>query len=189
MKWNEHLIARHLVHSTFERALAVCDRCYWTGSECDLLVVHKSLRLIDVEIKISREDFRADASKDKWWGDAPWKVRRLGLREGVPGWARGYLWPRHVWKHYYAIPEEIWDESLLETCSPVSGVLLLRGDHYGRIVHRVRRAAKPRKDARVISAAQALDIARLASLRAWDAYAALATAGMGRPGSRKSPPR
>ena len=44
-------------------ALVMVPNCYWTGDECDLLVVRNDLRLVDVEVKISRSDLKADAGK------------------------------------------------------------------------------------------------------------------------------
>lgn len=68
MTWSEHAIARALVRQTFNRKyLVVVPNCNWTGHECDLLVVTENLRIIDVEIKISRADLKADAKKEKWW--------------------------------------------------------------------------------------------------------------------------
>ncbi|KAG1254471.1 hypothetical protein G6F68_010834 [Rhizopus microsporus] len=38
-------------------------------------------------------------------------------------------WPRQVWKHYYALPAEIWTDELLDCLgSPASGVLLLTNE-------------------------------------------------------------
>ncbi|KAG1434714.1 hypothetical protein G6F57_021463 [Rhizopus arrhizus] len=82
-------------------------------------------------------------------------------------------WPRQVWKHYYALPAEIWTDELLDCLgSPASGVLLLTNEG-GQEKARVRSAATPNRDAKIISPAAAVDIARLASLRMWDAYARL----------------
>ncbi|KAG1523066.1 hypothetical protein G6F51_014555 [Rhizopus arrhizus] len=82
-------------------------------------------------------------------------------------------WPRQVWKHYYALPAEIWTDELLDCLgSPASGVLLLTNEG-GQVKARVRRAATHNRDAKIISPASAVDIARLASLRMWDAYARL----------------
>jgi len=156
---------RQLMHQTFQRqALILVPECNWTGHECDLLIVHKTMRVIDVEIKISRADFKRDAAKDKWW-------HRISVDEararGLDWWThREHVdWPRKVWKHYFAMPREIWKPELAEFLpSPMSGVILMdaRGPH-------VERMAKPDKAAEPISAKAAIDIARLANLRMWDA--------------------
>ena len=65
MIWSEEKIATTLARQIFQRkCLVVVPNCSWTGDECDLLAVTKDLRVIDVEVKISRSDYRADAKKD-----------------------------------------------------------------------------------------------------------------------------
>lgn len=195
MKWSEHAIARALVRQTFNRKyLVVVPNCNWTGHECDLLVVTENLRIIDIEIKISRADLKADAKKEKWWrreyiGHWP-EVTEMRHHPRldklvVQSVQRRYRykstpkdWPSKVWKHYYALPKEIWRPELLSVLpSPRSGVLLLDGDGYrpagdAMRIDCVRRAA-PNRDAPAISPVAAVDIARLASLRMWDAYGRL----------------
>ena len=64
--WSEQLIARTLARQTFEKKnLVIVPNCNWTGNECDLLVVTPDLRIIDVEVKISRSDLKADTKKNK----------------------------------------------------------------------------------------------------------------------------
>jgi hypothetical protein len=162
-------IAAILARQVFQREL-VCPNCMWTGHEADLLVVHASLRLIDIEIKTSRTDLRADIEKDKWWHypfGGHWRheeAKRVRLD-----------WPPKVWKHYYAVPAEIWHEGLLAEIPAFSGVLTLRSvepyqwrNQVGPLyaVKTVRRA-KPNSQADKISAADAVNIARLASIRYW----------------------
>ena len=180
MKWSENQIAAALCRQVFQnKHLIVVPNCSWPGSECDLLVVTRDLRIIDVEIKISRSDFRADAKKEKWFehwkGDwaTPFEQRVREKRK----------WPHKVWKHYYAMPKDIWTDDLLDAMpSQASGVLLLsepnqelamriigRKEGSGLVV-RVKKPAKPCRDADKLHAGDAIDIARLASLRMWDAY-------------------
>lgn len=170
-QWTERRIAAYLARVTFSRKhLLLVPNCSWPGSECDLLVVTPNLRIIDVEIKISRADLRADAKKDKWfhawdWGiDGPWGTRSEEKR-------RKREWPANVWKHFYVLPREIWTPELLNEIAPVSGVLLL-----GRNGIQCERRSKPCRDADKLTAEDAIDIARLASLRMWDAFDALETA-------------
>ncbi len=179
--WNANLIARALARQTFQsKHLVLVPECGWTGHECDLLVVTTNLRVIDVEIKISRADLRRDAGKDKWfhsWDfalDGPWTPKSEGKR-------RPREWPCKVWKHYLAVPKEIWDDGLFEALpSPASGVLLLdrRGESGRWLVIQCQRRATPNRDAKKISPEDAVDIARLASLRMWDAFDALARQGV-----------
>jgi|GEM_PF-1026902 len=196
MTWSETSIARALAQQTFNRKyLVVVPNCNWTGHECDLLVVTETLRVIDVEIKISRADLKADAKKEKWWhreylGQWPSvsELRHSKLSNELVEVRRHRKsryrstpkdWPRKVWKHYYALPKDIWHPELFAALpSAQSGVLLLDREGYprpvdaGMRVECVRRAT-PNRDAPSIGPAAAVDIARLASLRMWDAYARL----------------
>jgi len=166
--WSEGRIARAIARQTLaSKCVVLVDRCNWTGHECDVLGVTQDLRLIDVEIKISRADLKADARKDKWWS------RRGSWRSGERQPEAAHRdWPPKVWKHYYAAPADIWKPELLPLlASSASGVLLVREQRGTDVlsVECVRRAT-PNRDAKAISAAAAVDIARLANLRMWDAY-------------------
>lgn len=180
MNWNEHTIARAIALQTLARkCIVLVDNCNWTGHECDVLGVTTDLRIIDVEVKISRADLKADAHKDKWWHRFyPGTYETVQLAGG-----REYkrpvqsktarLHPPKVWKHYYALPAEIWKPELVEALpSKASGILLLRrqrGAPASIVVHCERRAT-PNRDAERLTPAQAVDIARLANLRMWEAY-------------------
>lgn len=166
MNWTERRIGAYLQRFVFNREVVVVDNCSWTGSECDLLIVEPRLRVIDVEIKISRADLKADAAKDKWLDFS-----------GPPVWAMPQaerprkLWPRRVWKHYYALPAEIWTPEL-EPClgSPASGVMLLRTYGNDKVRVDVVKRPRPNRDAESLTPDQVLDVARLATLRLWTAY-------------------
>ena len=77
-----------------------------------------------------------------------------------------------VWKHYYCVPRDIWDDSLF-ACLPskASGVLLIddKGLRESMRIECVRRA-KPNRDAARLELGDVMNIARLANLRMWDAY-------------------
>lgn len=171
--WSEHRIAAALARQVFiADSIVVVPNCNWTGHECDLLVVTRRLRVIDVEIKISRADLRSDARKEKWYHawdwqtDGPWDGSRRG---------RQREWPQRVWKHYYAMPAAIFTPDLTDVLpSTRSGILLMwpsETDQTGVNVDVYRRAT-PCRDAEPISPGAAIDIARLASLRMWDALLA-----------------
>lgn len=171
MNWNEGMIARAISRQTLARKCVVLvDNCSWTGHECDVLGVTMDLRIIDVEVKISRSDLKADAKKDKWW-------QRFGYHwddRAKPPVALEH--PVKVWKHYYALPKEIWKPELLD-CLPssASGVLLLDHQGYPREVDQMMRVtcvrrATPAKDAYRLKPAEVMDIARLANLRMWESY-------------------
>lgn len=167
MTWSEGRIAAALARQTFSGHLCCLPNCTWTGDEIDLLVVAPCLRVIDVEIKISRADLKADKDKDKWWrypqGYWP-RDKRDAMRTPRE-------WPRKVWKHYYAMPAEIWRDDLLDHVQPASGVLLLHPPRHGDLV-RVQsvKRAQPNRDAVALDASAIMQLARLTSLRMWDAY-------------------
>lgn len=184
MPWTETNIARALALQVFDRKyLVMVPNCNWTGYECDLLAVTPDLRIVDVEVKISRSDLKADAKKEKWWhrefkGYGP-EQERLHAGRLVARWrdpiydttARQH--PPKIWKHYYALPLDIWKRDLLDSLpSKASGVILLR-QHEGQIHASIERRATPNREAKAIEAAHAIDLARLASLRMWNTYKAL----------------
>lgn len=167
--WSEGKVGRILARNTFAKALCVLPNSTWTGDEIDLLVVPPCLRCVDVEIKVSRADLRADRNKARWW-------RQPGQSRGG-GPPAPIAYPKHVWKHYYAMPVDIWHADLLDIIWPQSGVLLVsesRGAHglngyaYGD-VECVQRAT-PNKAAKPLGPHQIHAVARLASLRMWDTY-------------------
>ena len=184
-KWTAKIIAGEIARQTFEKkCLVLVDNCNWTGFEADVLGVTNDLRLIDVEIKISRSDLKADAKKDKWWhrtwlGHGPREEvrdsngRLMMVRQPSIYDEKARQHPPKVWKHYYAMPKEIWKPELLEFLpSPASGVLLLREPSYpgGIVTVSCERRATPAKDAYRLKPEQVMDIARLANLRMWEAY-------------------
>lgn len=172
--WNERIIVTALCRQVFRRkCLLLLKNCLWTGAECDVLGVTNDLRIIDVEVKISRADLKVDAKKDKWWTKYwPWDQRDQHLCMPEPR-----RWPRLVWKHYYAMPEDVWKDDLLNAMpSTASGVILLRSAEPPQpiAIARIARHAKPAKDAYRLKPEQVIDIARLANIRMWDAYEQLA---------------
>ena len=173
MNWNEGMIARAISMQTLARKCVVLvDNCNWTGHECDVLGVTTDLRIIDVEIKISRSDLKADAKKDKWW---QWfgAAGHLGSASQYFGNHSKILrdHPPKVWKHYYALPKEIWKPELLDSLpSKASGVLLLEQGRWDGIDVECVRRATPNVDACRLKPEQVMDIARLANLRMWESY-------------------
>jgi hypothetical protein len=170
--WSEGMIARAISLQTLARKCVVLvDNCNWTGHECDVLAVTTDLRIIDVEVKISRSDLKADAGKEKWWHRQYGAWNPAERRQEMFTTAR--LHPPKVWKHYYALPMEIWKPELSECLpSPASGILLLREQRNSStpIAVHVERRATPNKDATRLKPEQVMDIARLANLRMWEAY-------------------
>lgn len=174
-EYNEMTMARAIARQKTPDCLVVVDNCMWPGSECDLLCVTKSLRVIDIEIKVSRADLKADRGKDKWHTYLSWEQQRVlkGQLERQPTRAECQVpceWPRNVWKHYYAVAAPIWQDALLAHCGPSSGVFTVELGERGFARLDVKRRAKPNRDSKVLSPADVIAIARLASLRMWDAY-------------------
>lgn len=185
MKWTEGEIIRAISRQTLNsKCLLLVDRCLWTGHECDVLAVTNSLRVIDIEVKISRADLKADAKKEKWWHYLTYEESQAAgldhrLRLWDPQQARQRVeWPRKVWKHYYAMPADIWKPELADSLgSDASGILLLSRAEPPNVpvVVRCLRRAYPNPNAAPLSARSAIDIARLANLRMWEAYARFET--------------
>lgn len=160
-KWSEASLTRGIVRNFFGNAVLAIPCCGWTGHEADLLVVTRDLRLIDVEMKISRSDLLADPKKDKWWHRRPWSRRRAEpvMRE----------WPPKIWKHYYVMPRSIWDAKLMEKLPEHSGVLLASVSRTGWMSFESVRRVKPDRGAYRLNAHEVLDLARLTGLRFNDA--------------------
>lgn len=179
LQWSERMIARALCTQFLHRkCILLVPNTTWAGSEADVLGVTMDLRLIDIEIKISRGDLKADAEKGKWWEHhwPQWNNEQSRYDEKQPAERRE--WPSKVWKHYYAVPAEIWNDGLFPVlASSRSGVLLLsKGRSYdahgGTMIDICSaRRAQPSKDAKKLTPEQVVDIARLANLRMWEAYA------------------
>lgn len=183
--WSEGMIARAISLQTLARKCVVLvDNCSWTGHECDVLGVTTDLRIIDVEVKISRADLKADAKKEKWWHRT---FMGYGERHEIHNDAgrlirveQPRLWdskplehPNKVWKHYYALPKEIWKPELLEFLPSKSSGVILFYEQRNRgtpLAVTVERRAIPNKDADRLKPEQVMDIARLANLRMWEAY-------------------
>ena len=166
---NERTISRALAVGFFARKyLVMVPNCNWTGHECDLLALDEKLRVIDVEVKISRSDLKADAHKDKWFHYWDWRIDGP-YRSGEERQRRKREWPQKAWKHYYCMPSDIWSDDLFDVMpSTRSGVLLLTHDQDGRIRIDCKRRAQANKDAKPVSPESAVNIARLASLRMWE---------------------
>jgi hypothetical protein len=165
----ERSIARVLAVGFFARRyLVMVPNCNWTGNECDLLALDEKLRVIDVEVKISRADLKADAHKDKWFHYWDWKIDGP-YRPGEGRQQRSREWPQKVWKHYYCMPKDIWSDDLFDVLpSTRSGVLLITYENNGQLRIALKRRAQANKDAKPVSPESAVNIARLASLRMWE---------------------
>jgi hypothetical protein len=170
MTWNERLIAGAIARQTLaSRCVVLVDRCNWTGHECDVLGVTTNLRIIDIEIKVSRADLKADAGKEKWWH------HYMSCYDAATGLLRRpesqrCQWPPRVWKHYFAVPMDIWKPELVECLPSASSGVLLLNKINDQISVTCWRRATPSPDAQRLTAKQVMAIARLANLRMWNAY-------------------
>lgn len=185
----ESAIAHHLAMVHWSgRHLAMIRNCHAAaGHESDLLVVNEKRRVIDIEIKISRADFKADAKKTKWRESL--SAHEAALTPGsietdheqafsfrgqkdLRRWKTYHvplLYPKNVWKHYFCMPADIWDDDLIEYLpSPASGVMLVHHAD-GRIWGSVKtiRPAKANPDFKILTSDQILNIARLCTIRMW----------------------
>lgn len=133
------LIGKHFLKG---KNLLVVNNVYFTGHECDLLCVNKSMKAIEFEIKISRRDFLADAKKAKWQK------------------------PPSAWKHYYIMPQSIYSDDMLELLPCQKSGILLIGDGYTRPSINYKKRAEPH-DVGAISQATLLELTRLATARLW----------------------
>lgn len=147
------------------RALVMVPNSYWTGDECDLLVVRNDLRLVDVEVKISRSDLRRDQDKGKWVDVGKYVGWNKPREPDKPR-----EWPRKVWKHYYALPADIWRDSLEECIPKASGVIFMRLRGDGRVGAFVHRQAKPCPGYERLTPEQVVDIARTLTVRYWSRF-------------------
>lgn len=169
-KWNSSEISWALYSQAFRgKHIVVAQNTYWPGSECDILVVRNDLRLMEVEIKISRQDLKIDKHKDKWkkW-QASWPIWQNTRPE-----PEQRTHPLRIWKHYYALPTEIWKPELVEEINPCSGIILIdfHKAYEGSIAFfraNIRRQAKPNKEAKPITPEDAVDIARIQNMKYWE---------------------
>lgn len=168
MKWTEREIGRCLYASVFARKNFICvPNCYLPGNECDLLVVRPDLRMIDVEIKISRSDLKADMGKEKWL--KPWDFEVHGWRKHPASMRERVDHPPNIWKHYYAVPYGVWGDSMIEHIPPASGVMTI-DDGYSSPRINVVRKPKPNKEAQPISQDDVIKLMKSMHARMWDAY-------------------
>ena len=170
MKWTEQNIGYALSTKFLNNQhLITIPNCLFTGYECDLLCVTNQLRIIDFEIKISKSDFYADAKKGKWWECT---FLQNNLVDGKIEKAQEFKHrehPQKVWKHYYVMPKDIWDDSMFDRMGSEScGVLLLIVDDHGEVNIEQIRKAKPAKDFTTLNDKQLFTIARLAGIRMWN---------------------
>lgn len=110
--------------------------------ECDVFVLRKSGYAIEVEIKQSKADLKADLKKGHHHNSK--LIREL----------------------YFAIPDEKYDE-WKEYIPEGAGVILYRTNEYYTCHAYIRLQAKIRKDSRKLTDREQFNVARLGCMRIW----------------------
>lgn len=157
MKWSAHDITWALVRYdrapfSYTRNLCVAPNI-WHGFglryEADLVALSKAKYMSEVEIKVSRADFVADAKKYR---------HMLGLDKRTKAF-------------WYAMPDEVWQKCGDVWRVPGSGVITVGVEPVGRHGHRRLVCRKvieaERTAADPVSDADVLRFMRLAAMRVW----------------------
>lgn len=185
----ESKIAHYLAMTHWHgKHLAMLRNCHAAGGhESDLLVINEKRRVIDIEIKVSVSDFKADAKKSKWRlyvshhdaiiaGNAIETIKKVEVRARDGSMIKrkrssyhlGLEHPQKVWKHYFCMPASIWDESLIEHLPSQSCGVMLIDEFEGRITGvRTIKQAKANPDFQALTNTEILNISRLMTLRMW----------------------
>lgn len=160
------------------RKQIIVPNCGFPGWEADLLVLHPSDWLDEVEIKISASDFRREfktkAAKHKWlvegcrklvWGDGLAAARLSPDFESCPNKDYGYLGGQshRVRRFWFAMPRELAEK--LETEIPEHAGLIAVGGGA-----EVLKMAPVLKHSRKLTDADKLRLMRLAYIRYWDVH-------------------
>lgn len=111
--------------------------------ECDLLVIRDSGYAIEVEIKISKSDLRADAKKRHQHRDLSNRIKEL----------------------YFAIPDYL--EDCIEYIPERAGVLVLTRNEWG-LQCCTKRRAKINTNCRQFTTEEKLKVAHLGTMRIWN---------------------
>ena len=158
--WHELRVTRALVErgGVFDygkQFVCVPNVTTFSAWEADLLVASKAGYLTEVEVKISKADWRADKGKTS-------KFNRLGQ----PGGRTKFF--------YYAAPAELarqWEEIGIPAWAGVIAVEARKAesraqgyDHFSTVI----RPACPRPEHRKLTDKEMANLARLGALRIWD---------------------
>jgi hypothetical protein len=117
--------------------------------EADLIAVSAARLAVEIEIKVSRSDLRADAQKDKW-------KPRMGGPVALDS---------RISRFFYAVPMALVpDVEKLEGGFPGAGIIGVEADHQSKIV----RKAEVIKTARKVSDEEMMKLGHLVAMRYWD---------------------
>lgn len=140
-----------LAHYFNYRQNLIVPNVWWSyfNHEVDLLVLSKAGYAREIEIKISKQDLKKD--KQKLHNHTSSRIRQL----------------------YFAIPEEIYDDSTLEHIPGRAGLLIVEKGGYPKPFQlynyhvRIIRKAKINRYAEKWTEKEIADIARLGAMRIW----------------------
>lgn len=153
------------------RLVAVPNTTTIVGWEADLLLLHPSGWVWEVEIKVSvadfRREFRTKASKHRTLSGGKWQ-KNIGT-------GRPYLVTRsnkHVQKFFFAVPKDVFDKLKEEDFPDYAGIIVVdpeRLDTWKRPVPYIHRRAKNLPGAEKTDDAFRIELLRLAHARLWSA--------------------
>ena len=142
-------IARYLRYERNCPVLALECPCrlastYNNGGAADLLAVDNARQVIEVEIKVSLSDLRADRKKEKHeyfrkLQGMPYKKRKQWRFTNSEKILEPLEYPTHLF--YYAFPEEIVNKATIicDDLFPYAGILYPSVSIYGSGAYRIRR--------------------------------------------------
>lgn len=110
--------------------------------ECDLLIIKKSGYAVEVEIKMSLNDVKADLKKKHFHDNE--KIKEL----------------------YFALPESIYDQAI-EFIPEKAGIILIR-QYNDNVIARIKRNPIINKNSRKLTLEEQLKFARLGTMRIWN---------------------
>lgn len=149
------------------RLVAVPNTTGAVGWEADLLLLHPSGWVWEIEIKVSVADFRREFRTK----EAKHKVLSEGLFEKRGSY--GYIHTKknkHVQKFFFAIPKEVYDKLREEDFPEYAGVIVVDpayADSWGRLRAKIVRRAKNLPGAEKAGSAFRIRLLELAHARLW----------------------
>ena len=156
-EFTEESIAKYINSKLYkDMHITMLNNTYWPGHESDMLVITRDMKAIEIEIKISKQDFKADRLKKKWSGFTVHKHSKSKVKN-------------KIWKHYFCMPSHLYSKDILEFLpNPNCGVILLKMHKCGTITHHFVKNAKAFKNCSLLSKRDVYNVARLVNLRYWN---------------------
>lgn len=150
------------------RVVAVPNTTTIVGWEADLLLLHPSGWVWEVEIKVSVADFRREFQTKAH----KHQVLRMGSRPFVPGdkWSSVPNANKHVQKFFFAVSKDVFDKLKEEEVPAYAGIIIVdpeRLDSWKRPVPYIHRRAKNLPGAEKAGSAFRIRLLELAHARLW----------------------